>query len=206
MPRTKEQNEAIRAEKKQLIMDAALELFAEDGYAHTSIERIAEHAGIAKGLIYSYFKSKDDLLYQILEEGVDKMSEGLFLDPLTPGSFVESIDKMLDRICEQKEFFKIYTALSVQPKVAKKLGPLADKNLSLRSVIKLYEQHFGADAFRELLLLSAVSKGFSVLALFGDRQKLLPMDLLKEAVMGFVRQKFNIGEQSNPNLIPNENK
>jgi AcrR family transcriptional regulator len=206
MPRTKEQNEAIRAEKKRLILDAALELFAEDGYAHTSIERIAEHAGIAKGLIYSHFKSKDDLLHQILDAGVDKMSEGLFIDPLTPETFVESIDKMLDRIWEQKEFFKIYTALSVQPRVAQKLGPLADGNPSLRSVIKFYGQHFGADAFRELLLLSAVSKGFSVLALFGDRQKALPLDLLKEAVMGFVRQKFNVNNESYPNLTTDEKK
>jgi AcrR family transcriptional regulator len=46
MPRTKEQNEAIRAEKRQLIMDTSLQLFAEEGYATASIERIAKQAGI----------------------------------------------------------------------------------------------------------------------------------------------------------------
>ncbi|MDR1886863.1 MAG: TetR/AcrR family transcriptional regulator, partial [Prevotellaceae bacterium] len=61
MPRTKEQNEAIRAEKRQLIMDAAMQLFAEDGYAHTSIDKIAQKAGIARGLLYSYFENKEDL-------------------------------------------------------------------------------------------------------------------------------------------------
>jgi AcrR family transcriptional regulator len=194
MPRTKEQNEAIRAEKKQLIMDAALELFAEDGYAHTSIERIAQHAGVAKGLIYSYFESKDDLLYRILVLGVARMSEGLFPEELTPELLVESADRMFDRIVEQKDFFKLYTALSVQPGVQQRLGPLADENRSFLSVVKFYKQYFGEDATKELLLLSVVSKGYSILALFGDRQSTVPMESLKEAVMGFIRKKMGVSE------------
>jgi AcrR family transcriptional regulator len=194
MPRTKEQNEAIRAEKKQLIMDAALEVFAEDGYAHTSVERIAEHAGIAKGLIYSYFKSKDDLLCRILEEGINKMSEGIFPDNLTPELFIESVDKLFDRVVEQKDFFKIYTALSVQPKVTQKLGRLADENRPFHSMMELYNRHFGDRALHELVMMSVVSKGFSTLALFGDRQRSLPLDLLKEVVMDFVRRQFSVNK------------
>jgi AcrR family transcriptional regulator len=194
MPRTKEQNEAIRAEKKQLIMDTALEVFAEDGYAHTSVERIADHAGIAKGLIYSYFESKEDLLYRILAEGVNRMSEGIFPDNLTPELFVESMDKLFDRILEQKDFFRIYTALSVQPKISQRvIGRLAGENRPYRSMIAFYESYFGGSAVKELLLMSVLSKGFSMLAaLFGDRQTLLSMHLLKETVMDFVRQKFNV--------------
>jgi AcrR family transcriptional regulator len=192
MPRTKEQNEVIRAEKKQLIMEAALEVFAENGFLHTSIEGIAHRAGIAKGLIYAYFKNKDDLLYQILSSGIDKISEGLFPADMTPESFVESVEKMLDRIEEQKHFFKIYTSLSVQPGVERKLGNLIDENRPFRSMMELYNKHFGDDALKELLLMSIVSKGYSILALFGDRQKSLPIDLLKEVVMDFVRRKFNV--------------
>jgi AcrR family transcriptional regulator len=194
MPRTKEQNEIIRAEKKQLIMEAALELFAEDGYAHTSIEQIAKQAGVAKGLIYAYFESKDDLLYQILVSGINKMSEGLFPEELTAESFVDSIDKMFDKVIMNKGFFKLYTALSVQPEVHKRLGPLAEGNQPYLSMIKLYRQHFGDNATKELLLMSVVSKGYTILALFGDMQKLVPMDLLKETVMDFVRLKFGMNK------------
>ncbi|MDR1524456.1 MAG: TetR/AcrR family transcriptional regulator, partial [Tannerella sp.] len=83
MPRTKEQNEAIKLEKKQLIMDVALRLFAENGYANTSIDKIAKSICIAKGLLYTYFKNKEDLLYQILLSGIDKMSIGVFSEVMT---------------------------------------------------------------------------------------------------------------------------
>ncbi|MDR1879332.1 MAG: TetR/AcrR family transcriptional regulator [Tannerellaceae bacterium] len=194
MPRTKEQYEALRAEKKQLIMDAALEVFAEAGYALTSIDQIAKRAGIAKGLIYTYFESKEDLLHQILVFGVKKMSEGLFPEQMTPEIFVNSVEKMFDNVLIYRDFFKLYTALSVQPEVTNKLGPLADEHRGLHSMIELYKRHFGDKATKELLLMTTLSKGYSILALFGDRQKTIPLDLLKETVMDIVKQKFGISE------------
>jgi AcrR family transcriptional regulator len=194
MPRTKEQNEALRAEKKQLIMDAALEVFAEAGYTLTSIDQIAKRAGIAKGLIYTYFESKEDLLHQILAFGVKKISEGLFPEQMTPEIFVDSVEKMCDNVVTYRDYFKLYTALSVQPEVTNKLGPLTDEHRGLHSMIELYKRYFGDNATKELLLMTTLSKGYSILALFGDRQKTIPLDLLKETVMDFVKQKFNISE------------
>ena len=51
--------------KRQLIMDTAIELFAEKGYEATSIQEITKHCGISKGAFYLDFKSKDELLYAI---------------------------------------------------------------------------------------------------------------------------------------------
>jgi AcrR family transcriptional regulator len=194
MPRTKEQYEALRAEKKQLIMDAALKVFAEAGYALTSIDQIAKRAGIAKGLIYTYFESKEDLLHQILVEGIRMISEGLFPEQMTPEMFVDSVERMCDNVVTYRDFFKLYTALSVQPEVTNKLGPLADGYRGLHSMIELYKRHFGDNATKEVLLMSSISKGYSILALFGDRQKTIPLDLLKETVVDFVKQKFGISE------------
>jgi AcrR family transcriptional regulator len=192
MPRTKEQNEALRAEKKQIIMDAALTVFAEAGYAMTSIDQIAKRAGVAKGLIYAYFESKEHLLHQILEFGVKQMSEGLFPENMTPEMFVESVEKMCDNIVTYRDYFKLYTALSVQPEVTNKLGPLSDEHRGLHSMIDLYQRHFGDNATKELLLITCISKGHSILALFGDRQKTIPLDLLKETVVDFVKRQFNL--------------
>jgi AcrR family transcriptional regulator len=192
MPRTKEQNEALRAEKKQLIMDAALAVFAEAGYAMTSIDQIAKRAGVAKGLIYAYFESKEHLLHQILEFGVKKISEGLFPENMTPEMFVESMEKFFDNIVTYRDFYKLYTSLSVQPEVTDKLGPLADEYRGLHSMIDLYRRHFGDNATKELLLMSSVSKGYSILALFGSHQKAIPLDLLKETVMDFVKRQFSL--------------
>jgi AcrR family transcriptional regulator len=194
MPRTKEQNEALRAEKKQLIMDAALEVFAEAGYAMTSIDQIAKRAGVAKGLIYTYFESKEHLLHQILKFGVKQMSEGLFPEQMTPEMFVDSVAKMCDNVTTYRYFYKLYTALSVQPEVTSKLGPLTDEHRGLHAMVDLYKRHFGDRATQEILLMSSVSKGYSILALFGDRQKTIPLDLLKETVVDFVKRQFNLSE------------
>ncbi|MEN5072244.1 TetR/AcrR family transcriptional regulator [Isoptericola cucumis] len=46
---------------------AALELFASQGYATTSVQQIVEAAGVTKGAMYHYFQSKDDLLFAIYD-------------------------------------------------------------------------------------------------------------------------------------------
>ncbi len=60
-PRTKDQFELIREESKQRILDSSLQLFAKNGYTATSISSIAKEAGISKGLIYNYFKGKEEI-------------------------------------------------------------------------------------------------------------------------------------------------
>lgn len=52
-------------DKRTTIIKTAIQLFAEKGFHSTSIQEIADAAGIAKGSMYLYFKSKDDLLLSI---------------------------------------------------------------------------------------------------------------------------------------------
>ena len=54
------------ARRREAIFTAATRLFAERGYAQTSIQDIAEEAGILKGSLYYYVSSKEELLYQLL--------------------------------------------------------------------------------------------------------------------------------------------
>lgn len=49
----------------ELLLSAALRLFAERGFAATSVQAIVEAADVTKGGMYHYFQSKDDLLYEI---------------------------------------------------------------------------------------------------------------------------------------------
>lgn len=53
--------------KKQLIMDKALELFAEQGFEATSVQQITAHCGISKGAFYLSFKSKDELILALID-------------------------------------------------------------------------------------------------------------------------------------------
>jgi len=63
------------AVRKQEIIDTAKELFEKQGIKKTSISEIATKSGIAKGLVYYYFSSKEELVENVVEDfikGVDK--------------------------------------------------------------------------------------------------------------------------------------
>jgi len=80
----------LREEKKQAtkaaIMEAAITLFGEQGYENTSISALAEAAGVGKGTIYSYFKSKNEILLAFCEEELAFIHEEIRqkLDPDAP--------------------------------------------------------------------------------------------------------------------------
>ena len=54
--------------KRELIMDAAIQVFSRKGYHHSKMEEIAVEAGIGKGTIYEYFPGKLQLLQEIMEQ------------------------------------------------------------------------------------------------------------------------------------------
>lgn len=61
------------ADKRALIIDAALALFRQYGYRRTSMEDIAKSANVAKGTLYIYFKSKDELFEALARQLADRV-------------------------------------------------------------------------------------------------------------------------------------
>ncbi|WP_298179164.1 TetR/AcrR family transcriptional regulator [Saccharomonospora sp.] len=54
-----------RSAVQRRLLSAATRLFAEHGFDRTSVSQIVEAAGVTKGAMYHYFRSKDDLLYEV---------------------------------------------------------------------------------------------------------------------------------------------
>ncbi len=76
------QSELSRKEReKQLrrkeILAAAVEVFADKGFEHATLDEIAEAAEFGKGTIYNYFSSKEELFLTLLEEGQAALKEML---------------------------------------------------------------------------------------------------------------------------------
>jgi AcrR family transcriptional regulator len=71
--RTKD--EVLKDFRTRAILDAARRVVGELGYADASMERIAQAAGVAKGTLYLYFPSKEGLLDQAFEYGLDELVE-----------------------------------------------------------------------------------------------------------------------------------
>ena len=61
MPRTPEKNAEVRESRKKQILDAALTVYIRFGYFGADMDVVAEEAGLAKGLVYYYYKTKKEL-------------------------------------------------------------------------------------------------------------------------------------------------
>ncbi len=59
---------------KNKILNSALTLFSDQGFHQTSVDQIAQHAGVSKGLTYNYFESKEALLAAIMDRAGERMS------------------------------------------------------------------------------------------------------------------------------------
>lgn len=120
MPRTPEQYQTIRNARKQLISRTALTLFASQGYQNTTISRIAEEAGISKGLLYNYFTGKEDLLRFIMESMNREIGD--MIDPnhdgeVTDEEALQFMDTFFEMLIRRKEEMKLFFQISFQAQV-----------------------------------------------------------------------------------------
>ena len=91
-------------EKKSRIIHAALKEFAEKGYEQASTNQIVKQAGIGKGMLFYYFKSKEGLFHYLLNHSLDIFNEQYL--SLIPEDSNDLIEKMAS-ISKMK--FKLYT-------------------------------------------------------------------------------------------------
>jgi AcrR family transcriptional regulator len=66
-----------RAELKKRIIQSAIENFAKNGFDKTRMEDIAASSGLAKGTLYLYFKSKEDLFFALCEDNLEQLRNQL---------------------------------------------------------------------------------------------------------------------------------
>lgn len=83
--------------KKQLIMEKALELFAEQGIDATSVQQITEKCGISKGAFYLSFKSKNELILTVLEDFIKR--------------FVSNIDYVVKNERREELLYEFYYSI-----------------------------------------------------------------------------------------------
>ena len=93
---------------------AAVELFAAQGYANTSVQQIVEAAGVTKGAMYHYFESKDDLLFGIYDRLLSmqkrRMDEiiarGGPVDEVLRAVCIDVMETSIDSLPEGTVFFR----------------------------------------------------------------------------------------------------
>jgi AcrR family transcriptional regulator len=129
--------------KKQIILEAALKLFARHGYDGTPISLIAKEAGVSQGLMYNFFKGKKELLREMILEGAADISESM-KSYSANGSPTEAIrihvTETIKIIKQKKEFWHLLHALRLQGSVLEDVHDLFEK--ILRTVTKVFEKVF----------------------------------------------------------------
>lgn len=168
MPKTKEQYEAIRNKSKATIMEAALELFANQGFHNTTISQIAKSAGVSKGLLYNYFKGKDELLSAIMldafQEGSEIITEELKL-PDTPKEHLSHIiDGFVAMLKNRTQHWKLLTALSFQEDANTKMQAeiMPKKDVIIEQFIHLCEEIGLEEPEKEAYLIGAILDGMAM--------------------------------------------
>ena len=89
MPRVRAENYEA---KSHAIMDCAAALFAKEGYPSAKMQDVAKACGATKSMLYHYFPTKDDLLYAMLSEHMDRVNQSVEQALESNGS---SSDKLL---------------------------------------------------------------------------------------------------------------
>jgi AcrR family transcriptional regulator len=169
MPRSEEQFEKIRNQKTKLIMDTALELFAEKGFHATSMSQVAEKAGISKGLAYNYFKSKQEILDSIIKTGFDSVYANFDLNHdgiLTEDEFRHFIRETIGMVFENRIFWKLFLSLMLKEGHAEAaIGKYSNANDVIISMLKRFIAFRGTSNTEESLMsVSFILKGAFLIA------------------------------------------
>jgi TetR/AcrR family transcriptional regulator len=95
LPRNKEQNEQIRRQRKETIIRSALNVYVDKGYAAAEIGDVAKHAGIARGLVYYYFKDKRGLFRELFTYMFDQSIKHVHLHFAQEGFVYEILERFV---------------------------------------------------------------------------------------------------------------
>ncbi|WP_260284984.1 TetR/AcrR family transcriptional regulator [Peribacillus aracenensis] len=189
MPRTPEENDRIRQASKEKIRAAAMELFMKQGYYATSISDIAKKAGISKGLLYNYYKGKEELLSEMvvarIKEVVEVMEEAFTLN--TPREQLEHIiNGAIDNIHKNPEVHRFYLHLQTQPEADEDLIKyshliIEENARQFEFQCKIFESMGEKEPRKRSLYFSSVLQG--IMLMISTYQHGFPVEEIKNQII-----------------------
>lgn len=144
--------EELKNDKKKQLLEAALHVFATQGFEKASMREIAANAGLTTGAIYYHYKNKDDLYYDAVRESayfVHKLSERDEHSKLKTNAelFEEISSNVRERMSKQVEqrLLILLTAYAISKGGRIKEKYRYDYNEIIEKVAKLYFYAFGVE-------------------------------------------------------------
>jgi TetR/AcrR family fatty acid metabolism transcriptional regulator len=130
-------DQSVSDRKRHTILDAARTVFSRQGYAGAAVEDVAEEAGVAKGTLYLYFKSKEDLYLAALARDLNNLAQQARAEMDRASTLREKILALLRVRLEysraNEDFLRIYLAeygnVFVKSSLHSELGRVARENM-----------------------------------------------------------------------------
>ena len=123
----------ITAYKRRRILEEASDLFFTNGYDATTLDSVAEQLHVTKPFIYSYYKNKGELLYEICQTGI-QLSLTVLEEALTvDGTATEQLKMVVERVAriiiENQRYISVYLReeKSLEPEDARRIRDLRHK-------------------------------------------------------------------------------
>jgi AcrR family transcriptional regulator len=125
VPRTQEANEALRQKSRDRILKAAVRLFSRRGFGGTTVRAIADEAGVALGLMYAHFESKEAVLAALMDASVLDVARTLDVaekEPTARGFVAALLNAAVPLLDTHRDAWRLSYALRHQPEVLTSLA------------------------------------------------------------------------------------
>lgn len=163
------------ATRRQQIFTTALTLFSQKGYDQASMRDIASHADISLGLTYNYFKNKEALLLDIVQEGIRQIEQDWPNYPA--GNLQQWLIRYFTILEKYRNYWLLLRALRLQSSLAQKLETHFDdlNNFIIGDLAILLQQIGYTKALPEAILLYATLDGMATQYFTNERYPLNKM-------------------------------
>ncbi len=179
--------------RKHQVFAAALPLYLEKGFQETSMQEIAAAARMGKSTLYDYFKTKDEILLWVVEDGIYDLTEsakGIVSRDLPAAEKIDQVmHAHLAYLLENKD---IYNRMMVE---VQRLGPESQRRIQIQRhayqdlLCRLVEEAIQEGSYRAVNPLLAARTILAILspAVFTHRPTGTPEQMMEEAIEIFIR-------------------
>jgi len=194
--------------KKQLIMDKALELFAEQGFEATSVQQITERCGISKGAFYLSFKSKEELILALIDDFMRRFVAGIDQSVKECSQIEEKLYNFYYHIFSaflknttQAKIFLQEQSLSLNEELFKKLKYYDNQvnEIIYKLIEQLYPSLSKERMYELIIYIKSFTKIFPDICLQGE----IPIDL-KQLTISMVEKTNLIAEHSKESFVTDQ--
>ena len=184
-------------DKRRLILDAAITVFARQGFHHCRVSDVADEAGVAYGLVYHYFDSKEEMLNELFLERwqimLDAIGEIDGRDELAPREKLHQVAGfIIDSYRHEPDLMKVI--IVEVTRAANSFG-----RLHLEKIREAYAKiaHIVESARQDGTFKQDISAQFAAMCFYGAIEQLLSgwiFDLIPASEEDYERAKWEVTE------------